>query len=104
MILVDNAAYSYYFQLENGIPIIPYYQGSIDFELKELERYLLHMLLEKDIRRMNRETFKLHRYCEYYNTPNKLVEDLYINKVWLIINMLFISAIPKSTKETNSIT
>jgi TFIIF-interacting CTD phosphatase-like protein len=27
MILVDNAAYSYAFQLDNGIPIIPYYEG-----------------------------------------------------------------------------
>ncbi len=36
MVLVDNAAYSYYFQLENGIPIIPYYHGDVDFELKEL--------------------------------------------------------------------
>ena len=36
IILVDNAAYSYFFQLENGIPIISYYQGSLDFELKEL--------------------------------------------------------------------
>lgn len=25
VVLVDNAAYSYFFQLDNGIPIIPYY-------------------------------------------------------------------------------
>lgn len=31
MILVDNAAYSYAFQIDNGIPIIPYYEGKIDF-------------------------------------------------------------------------
>ena len=40
MVLIDNAAYSYYFQLENGIPIIPYYQGTNDYELKELKLYL----------------------------------------------------------------
>ena len=40
MVLVDNAAYSYVFQLENGIPILPYYQGVHDFELKALELYL----------------------------------------------------------------
>lgn len=28
MILVDNAAYSYAFQLENGIPILPFYEGA----------------------------------------------------------------------------
>jgi hypothetical protein len=31
MVLVDNAAYSYAFQPENGIPIIPYYHGDKDF-------------------------------------------------------------------------
>lgn len=31
MVLIDNAAYSYAFQPENGIPIIPYYHGDKDF-------------------------------------------------------------------------
>lgn len=31
MVLIDNAAYSYAFQLDNGIPIIPYYHGTKDF-------------------------------------------------------------------------
>ena len=36
MVLVDNAAYSYLHQSENGIPIIPYYKGREDYELKAL--------------------------------------------------------------------
>ena len=39
MVLVDNAAYSYAFQLENGIPILPFYYGA-DFQLVALEKYL----------------------------------------------------------------
>ena len=35
MVLIDNAAYSYAFQLDNGIPILSYYEGQ-DFELKAL--------------------------------------------------------------------
>ena len=32
IVLIDNAPYSYIFQLENGIPILPYYSGE-DSEL-----------------------------------------------------------------------
>lgn len=30
VVLVDNAAYSYFNQLDNGIPIIPYYHDDKD--------------------------------------------------------------------------
>jgi CTD small phosphatase-like protein 2 len=39
MVLVDNASYSYAMQLDNGIPILPFYEGK-DFELFGLESYL----------------------------------------------------------------
>lgn len=65
MVLVDNAAYSYAFQLDNGIPIIPYYEGRNDFELKALQTYLESMLWAKDVREHNRNTFKLGKYREY---------------------------------------
>jgi CTD small phosphatase-like protein 2 len=41
LLLVDNAAYSYAYQLDNGVPILPYFQGKNDFELKALGDYLL---------------------------------------------------------------
>jgi CTD small phosphatase-like protein 2 len=34
-VLVDNAAYSYCMQLNNGIPILPFYDGK-DYELSAL--------------------------------------------------------------------
>ena len=76
MILVDNAAYSYAFQIDNGIPIIPYYEGKIDFELKALQGYIENMMFSKDVREVNRSTFKLHRYNEF-DTPEALVKELY---------------------------
>jgi len=40
MVLVDNAAYSYVYQLDNAIPILPYYKGNNDYELKALQTYI----------------------------------------------------------------
>lgn len=65
MILIDNAAYSYFFQLENGIPIIPYYEGKNDFELKALQGYIEKLLLINDMRIVNSKTFKLSDYVQY---------------------------------------
>jgi CTD small phosphatase-like protein 2 len=66
MVLVDNAAYSYCFQLENGIPILPYYEGS-DYELGALETYLAEIEKAADVRELNKQTFKLHHYTKFRN-------------------------------------
>ena len=66
IVLVDNAAYSYAFQIDNGIPIIPYYEGKVDYELKALQHYLEAMLLmSKDVREVNRKTFKINQYRNF---------------------------------------
>lgn len=76
IVLVDNAAYSYAFQPENGIPILPYYEGRHDYELSSLEKYLQQMTLAKDVRDINRKTFKLEQYRSYEDVE-ELVQDLY---------------------------
>lgn len=43
VVLVDNAAYSYAFQVSNGIPITSYYEGSNDNALLGLKNYLLSL-------------------------------------------------------------
>lgn len=62
VLLVDNAAYSYAYQLDNGVPILPYFQGNNDYELKALETYLLKMSMESELRAPNSNFFKLNRY------------------------------------------
>lgn len=47
MCLVDNALYSFYFQLPNGVPILPYYNNPKDVELLKLGAWLLR--LPKDV-------------------------------------------------------
>ena len=40
MILVDNSINCFYNQLENGIPILPFYNNKEDSELKDLLEYI----------------------------------------------------------------
>lgn len=42
LVIVDNACYSYCFQLENGVPIVPYFTGKSDTELVELAAFLTY--------------------------------------------------------------
>ena len=44
MVLIDNNALSFLMQIDNGIPIIPYYESKKDEELKELLIYLKSIL------------------------------------------------------------
>jgi len=75
MVLVDNAAYSYGYQVENGIPIIPFYDNKEDQELKDLIPYLKSLLNVKDCREVNRQTFKLHQYT-MYDTIDKVLNKV----------------------------
>lgn len=77
LVLVDNAAYSYGYQVENGIPIIPYYDNKEDQELKHLIPYLRSLLGVRDVREVNKQTFKLHAYSMYDSL------DKVLNKVVL---------------------
>jgi CTD small phosphatase-like protein 2 len=62
MIIVDNAVYSFGYQLDNGIPIIPYYSQSSnpeDEELMHLVYYFNCICQSEDIRVQNRKAFQL---------------------------------------------
>lgn len=60
VVLVDNAAYSFYHQLSNGIPIIPFYDNKQDTQLLSLQHYLLTLLHHP--LSFNRSHFNLHKY------------------------------------------
>ncbi len=63
MLLVDNSAYSYGLQIDNGIPILPYYQGKEDQELHHLASFLtmisLYQYKAMDLRQILRDIFNL---------------------------------------------
>lgn len=59
MVLVDNASYSYGLQVENGIPILPFYEDKQDEEFRHLLPYLIRLQHYPDVREANKATFKL---------------------------------------------
>ena len=70
IILVDNAVYSFGFQLSNGVPILPFYNDPNDNELLQLIHYLRTLMLPQPCKSMqsaNIEAFRL---------PNLAQQDL----------------------------
>ncbi|CAD8165360.1 unnamed protein product [Paramecium pentaurelia] len=66
LVLVDNASYSYAWQLDNGIPIVPFYDNKEDRELESLLKYLKGMQGCKDVREYNRNNLRL----QYFQDPS----------------------------------
>jgi len=50
LVIIDNAVYSFGYQLENGIPILPFYKDKNDEELLHLIYYLRCLTQFDDIR------------------------------------------------------
>ena len=50
VVIIDNAVYSFGFQIENGVPILPFYNDKNDEELKHLVFYLKCLADCKDVR------------------------------------------------------
>ena len=61
MILVDNAVYSFGAQLSNGIPITPFKDDVEDREFLFLMNYLNLIKDADDLRKINREAFKMEQ-------------------------------------------
>jgi len=77
VVLVDNAAYSYSMQLENGIPIVPFYNLKTDDELYKLEKFLMGLLEIEDVRPKIKSSFKHGIISKYSQTPNTLFKKLF---------------------------
>jgi len=65
---VDNAAYSFGYQIDNGIPIISWHDDPYDRELFNLMDYMKSLAVADDVREINRKTFRLKTfYHDYIN-------------------------------------
>jgi CTD small phosphatase-like protein 2 len=66
VVIVDNAAYSFAYQVDNGIPIISWHDDRDDREMLNLIDYLKSLVEVEDIREVNFETFHLRTFYEDY--------------------------------------
>lgn len=64
LVLIDNSVYSFAHQIENGVPIIPFYHDKNDEELLHLIKYMEGVAACEDVRVYNREAFGLKRLAE----------------------------------------
>lgn len=83
IIIVDNAIYSFGFQLSNGIPIIPFKDDKEDIEFDCLIGYLEKIKDVPDFRVPNRDAFKMEQvhkfnlgnYIGYYTNLENFDSD-----------------------------
>lgn len=67
IVIVDNSVLSFAFHIDNGIPIVPYYEGTEDSELKILSLYLTSICKETDLRKANKLYIKLDTFLQNDN-------------------------------------
>ena len=79
IIIVDNSIFSFAFQLDNGVPIIPFYDDKEDCIMPKIKDYLMSLKDLADFRIINRQNFSLmelyqldisHFLKYYYDEPD----------------------------------
>lgn len=65
--LVDNSTFCFLPQIENGVPIIPFYYRKDDIELLKLGSFLEKLNMDDDVREAIRNHFKFDSYADAVN-------------------------------------
>ena len=84
IVMVDCSVIGFGFFLENGIPIIPYYDSKEDVELKLLSYYLLSISSNNDLRIALKRDMELDYYFQEARKKNNENENILTNNI--IIN------------------
>jgi len=75
ILIVDNCVISFTFQLDNGIPMLPFYNNKNDDELMILVNYLQHLNKFEDMRVENKRVIKLDCLFKYVLNDNYFSEE-----------------------------
>ncbi|CAI2375341.1 unnamed protein product [Moneuplotes crassus] len=71
IVLIDNAVHSFGFQIDNGIPMLPFFNDKKDKEMIYLAHYLKELYKQDDLRPMIENTFWIRRL-----TNNQILEAI----------------------------
>ena len=63
-LIIDNSIISFAFQLDNGVPIIPFYDDKEDKIMPKIRDYLISLKDLDDVRTINTKTFSLTELYE----------------------------------------
>ena len=77
IIIVDCSVLGFGFFLDNGIPIIPFYDSKEDVELRLLSYYLLSISSNSDLRQALKRDMKLNDYLEAAKKENEKKEIIF---------------------------
>lgn len=75
MIIIDNSVLSFAFHLDNGIPILPYYDNNDDNELIYLQHYLNKISNSSDLREDNKRTLKMDYFLQTAKEESILLDQ-----------------------------
>ena len=78
IVIVDNSVLSFIYHLENGIPIVPYYNEDKDGSLYIVGLYLMHIYKEDDLREANKKYINLDSFLN--EAKNRNDENSTINE------------------------
>ena len=67
IVIVDNSIDSIIYQLDNCVPVVPYFGHPKDQELVGLAKYLDILSSQKNLRKFNKKYFKLKKFLEFDN-------------------------------------
>jgi len=75
IIIIDNSVLSFSFQLDNGIPILPFYDNKQDNEFLVLMNYLVYLNSFDDVRVENKKYIKLDFFLKCANEDQEEIQD-----------------------------
>ena len=78
IVIIDNSVLSFAFHLDNGIPILPYYRGDDEIEMKSLVKLLDNLADVPQIKTKLRSLMKLYKFIENLRKMENLepIEEL----------------------------